>query len=120
MEQDTIKITGIKTFGYHGVFENEKSSGQEFLVDIEYKYETKETIEKDAIELAIDYAAVISQVKSIVEIGSKNLIETVADQIANELLNNFKINWIKVTLHKPHAPVDISFKDISVIVERSK
>ena len=41
MAQDTIKITGIKTFGYHGVFENEKSSGQEFLVDIEYKYETQ-------------------------------------------------------------------------------
>ena len=71
MAQDTIKITGIKTFGYHGVFENEKSSGQQFLVDIEYKYETKETIEKDAIELAIDYGAVISQVKSIVETGSK-------------------------------------------------
>lgn len=120
MTQDKIKITGIKTFGYHGVFENEKKSGQEFLVDIEYKYETKEAIENDEINQAIDYGAVITQVKSIVETGSKNLIETVADQIARQLLNDFKINWVKVTLHKPHAPVDISFKDISIVVERSK
>ncbi|MFM1826007.1 MAG: dihydroneopterin aldolase [Actinomycetota bacterium] len=120
MAQDTIKITGIKTFGYHGVFETEKSLGQEFIVDIEYKYETNEAIKKDAIELAIDYGAVISKVKSIVEIGSKNLIETVADQLAIDLLSEFKIDWVKVTLHKPHAPVDVSFKDISIVVERSK
>lgn len=120
MAQDIIKITGIKTFGFHGVFENEKKSGQDFLVDIEYKYETKNAIESDEIEQAIDYGAVISKVKSIMETGSKNLIETVADQIAFELLDKFNINWVKVILHKPHAPVDISFKDISVVVERSK
>ncbi len=120
MPQDTIKITGIKTFGYHGVFENEKKSGQDFFIDIEYKYETSEAIAKDEIEKAIDYGAIISKVKSIVEAESKNLIETVANQIAQELLNNFRIEWVKVTLHKPHAPVEISFKDIAVIVERSK
>ena len=120
MAQDLIKITGIKAFGFHGVFESEKKSGQEFIVDIEYKYETTNAIDNDEIEQAIDYGSVISKVKSIVETGSKNLIETVADEIAIELLSNFKINWVKVTLHKPHAPVDISFKDISVVVERSK
>ena len=78
MTQDTIKITGIKTFGYHGVFEHEKDSGQEFIVDIEYKYETKDAILNDEIDNAIDYGAVILKVKSIVESGSKNLIETVA------------------------------------------
>jgi len=120
MAEDKIKITGIKTFGFHGVFENEKKTGQEFLVDIEYKYETKDAIENDEINLAIDYGAVISQVKSMVETGSKNLIETVAEEIAQQLLRNFKINWVKVVLHKPHAPVEISFKDISIVVERSK
>ena len=120
MAQDTIKITGIKTFGYHGVFEHEKDSGQEFIVDIEYKYETKDAISNDEIDNAIDYGAVILKVKSIVESGSKNLIETVANQIAYALLINFQINWVKVTLHKPHAPVEISFKDISIVVERSK
>jgi dihydroneopterin aldolase len=120
MAQDLIKITGIKAFGFHGVFESEKKSGQEFIVDLEYKYETNSAIDNDEIEQAIDYGSVILKVKSIVETGSKNLIETVADEIATELLSNFKINWVKVTLHKPHAPVDISFKDISVVVERSK
>lgn len=120
MAQDVIKITGIKTFGYHGVFENEKKSGQDFFIDIEYRYETSQAIAKDEIEKAIDYGAVISKVKSIVEAESKNLIETVADEIAQDLLRDFKIEWVKVTLHKPHAPVEISFKDIAVVVERSK
>ena len=120
MAQDVIKITGIKTFGYHGVFENEKKSGQDFFIDIEYRYETSQAIAKDEIEKAIDYGAVISKVKSIVEAESKNLIETVADEIAQDLLRDLKIEWVKVTLHKPHAPVEISFKDIAVVVERSK
>ncbi|MFM9096230.1 MAG: dihydroneopterin aldolase, partial [Actinomycetes bacterium] len=47
MAQDLIKITGIKAFGFHGVFESEKKSGQEFIVDIEYKYETTNAIDND-------------------------------------------------------------------------
>jgi dihydroneopterin aldolase/2-amino-4-hydroxy-6-hydroxymethyldihydropteridine diphosphokinase len=48
------------------------------------------------------------------------LIEKVADEIAQQILNNFKINSVKVTLHKPQAPLDMEFKDVSVSVERRK
>ena len=47
-------------------------------------------------------------------------LEKVADEIAQQILNNFKVNSVKVTLHKPQAPLDMEFKDVSVSVERRK
>lgn len=120
MAQDKISIAGIKAFGYHGVFEHERKSGQDFIVDIEFSYKTKKAIKSDSIEDAIDYGAVAILVKSVIEGEPRNLIEKVADEIAQRLLNNFKIDSVKVVLHKPHAPIDMKFNDISVIVERKK
>ncbi len=58
MATDKVIIKGIKAFGYHGVFDLEKKSGQDFIVDIEYSYDTSDAIETDDISKAIDYAAI--------------------------------------------------------------
>ena len=88
MATDKVIIKGIKAFGYHGVFDLEKKSGQDFIVDIEYSYDTSDAIETDDISKAIDYAAISNLVKNIVEGESRNLIEKVADDIANKLMKN--------------------------------
>ncbi len=44
MSKDTIKISGIKAFGFHGVFEEERKSGQDFIADIEFTYKTEKAI----------------------------------------------------------------------------
>ena len=90
MATDKVIIKGIKAFGYHGVFDLEKKSGQDFIVDIEYSYDTSDAIETDDISKAIDYAAISNLVKNIVEGESRNLIEKVADDIANRLLKDRK------------------------------
>ena len=120
MAIDKVSITGIEAFGFHGVFEHERKEGQEFFVDVEFEYDTSKVIQTDFIEDAIDYGAVAILIKSIVEGEPKNLIEKVADEIAQQILKNFKVNSVKVTLHKPHAPIDMEFKDVSVSVERRK
>ena len=120
MAIDKVSITGIEAFGFHGVFEHEKKEGQEFIVDVEFEYDTSKAIQTDFIEDAIDYGAIALLIKSIVEGEPKNLIEKVADEIAQQILNNFKVNSVKVTLHKPQAPLDMEFKDVSVSVERRK
>ena len=99
MATDKVIIKGIKAFGYHGVFDLEKKSGQDFIVDIEYSYDTSDAIETDDISKAIDYAAISNLVKNIVEGESRNLIEKVADDIANKLMKNFEISWVKVMEH---------------------
>jgi dihydroneopterin aldolase len=59
-------------------------------------------------------------VKNIIEGKPRNLIEKVADEIAEKILKEFKVASVKVVLHKPHAPIDMKFSDISVSVERHK
>ena len=120
MAIDKVSITGIEAFGFHGVFEHERKEGQEFIVDVEFEYDTSKAIQTDFIEDAIDYGAIAILIKSIVEGEPKNLIEKVAEEIARQILNNFKVNSVKVTLHKPQAPLDMEFKDVSVSVERRK
>ena len=85
MAIDKVSITGIEAFGFHGVFEHEKKEGQEFIVDVEFEYETAKAIQTDFIEDAIDYGAIAILIKSIVEGEPKNLIEKVADEIAQHL-----------------------------------
>ena len=65
MATDKVIIKGIKAFGYHGVFDLEKKSGQDFIVDIEYSYDTSDAIDTDDISKAIDYAAISNLVKNI-------------------------------------------------------
>ena len=120
MAKDKISITGIKAFGFHGVLDHERKNGQDFIADIEFTYKTDKAIKTDDIKFAIDYGLVAQLVKSLIEGTPQNLIEKLADDIAKSLLKSFKIDSVKVVLHKPHAPVDMKFSDISVSVERKK
>lgn len=120
MANDKVKISGIKAFGYHGVFEHERKEGQEFVADVEFEYETSDAIQFDLIDNAIDYGAISILVKSILEGEPKNLIEKVADEIAQQILANFNVNYVKIDLHKPKAPLKMEFTDVVVSVERRK
>ena len=120
MAIDKVTLTGIRVFGYHGVFDHEKKNGQEFIVDVDISYKTNKAIDTDNLKYTIDYAEVALLVKDIIEGESRNLIETVAEESANKIMKKFDIKSVRVTLHKPNAPVDVELRDVSVSVERLK
>lgn len=114
-----IDITGISVKGFHGVLPEEKRSGQKFVVDLALK--VKGNTRRDEIKSVVDYSKVIDLVNEEVSGKSRNLIENLADQIASRILRDFKlVTEAKVTVHKPWAPITISFKDISVTVTKKK
>jgi dihydroneopterin aldolase len=115
---DRIEIIGIKGFGFHGVLEEEKEKGQEFIVDIQIDQDLKEAGITDDLNKTINYASIAQRVKEIIEIGSFNLIEALAEEIATKLKDEFLIEKISVKVHKPSAPISIEFQDISVTIER--
>jgi dihydroneopterin aldolase len=115
---DEIRIEGIKGFGYHGLFPEEKQNGQEFIVDVAIHTDLSIAGENDDIAATIDYGAVASRVKGLIETDSYDLIERLATVIAETLKSEFSILNLSVTVHKPNAPVDIDFKDISVTIRR--
>ena len=71
---DEIAITGIRGFGYHGLFEHEKKDGQEFFVDVRITADLSSAGQSDRIESTIDYGKVAIRVKELIETNSFNLI----------------------------------------------
>ena len=113
----TIEVKGIKAYGKHGVYTQEKKEEQLFLVDVKavLKDTNKATgnIEEDLLEETINYETIVRTVIELVKEESFNLIETLALRIV-DALKNPKLQEILVTVHKPNTILNQSTDDISV------
>ena len=111
-----ILIKGLSFFAKHGVFAEEKKSGQNFFVDLEL---TLNEIGTDSLSETADYGEVARRVKEFAENGSLDLIESVADGIAKTVLTEFRaVRAVKVTVHKPEAPMPVEVEDAAAVQER--
>ena len=120
MSSMQILIFGLSAFGYHGVFEHEKINGQEFIVDLEITYDATAAVATDQIDKALDYGEITKTVKNLIENTRRDLIEVLANDIADEILSLSKVNQVTVNLHKPQAPVEVKVSDISVKITKNK
>ena len=115
----SIKISGIEGFGYHGVFDEERKKGQNFFVDVELAANLQYL--NDNLENTINYSTIADLVKVEIESNPVQLIETLAERIADKILiNEIKISRVVVTVHKPDAPVAVKVSDISVSIDKSR
>ena len=118
---DKISLTGISAFGFHGVFPEERREGQIFIVDLELFTDLAPAGETDDLNLTVNYASVAATVVEEISGEPLSLIEALANRISRRVLDEYSlVNAIAVTVHKPDAPVGISFKDISVTIERQR
>ena len=113
----TIEVKGIKAYGKHGVYIEEKKEEQLFLVDVRaiLKDTNKASvnIEEDLLEETINYETIVETVIELVKEESFNLIETLALKIL-DTLKSPKLKEILVTVHKPNTILNQSTDDISV------
>lgn len=117
--KDSIRIDGIKGFGRHGVFDFEKSKGQDFFVDIELNLDLQSASRSDSLSETVDYGAIAAIAREEIEGTSVDLIERLAGIIADRIKAEFQlVEKVAVTVHKPQAPVKESVTDISVTVTR--
>lgn len=116
---DQIIVTGIKAFGYHGVFPHEANEGQEFTVDLLVTLDLRAASLSDDLNETINYAD-LAQIAHDNIVGDRvQLIERLAGRIAEEISSAYsQITSVSVTVHKPHAPVTVDFEDISVTITR--
>lgn len=117
---DTISIVGIRGFGHHGVLESERQSGQEFMVDVMMDIDTVRSAKFDDLTMTVDYADVAKRVHAIVEGEPLQLIETLANRIAENLLTLSSVRGVTVIVHKPHAPIPVDFSDVTVKISRKR
>ncbi len=117
---DYIEIKSISGFGYHGLFEHERQNGQSFAVDVRLELEKKKASKSDDIKDAVDYSEVAKLVYAHIVGEPVNLIEHLAELIAQELLELFPLKSVEVVVHKANAPVGLPVGDIAVRIKRSK
>ncbi len=117
---DRITLTGLRVFGYHGVFEHEKRDGQDFLVDVTVWLDLTAAAASDDLTQTVHYGELAERVAAIVAGDARDLIETVAGDIADEVLTDDRVREVEVTVHKPSAPIPLSFQDVAVTVRRAR
>lgn len=117
---DRITLTGLRVRGHHGVYEHEKRDGQDFLVDVTVWIDLNTAARSDNVADTLDYGALATRVAEIVGGKPRDLIETVATELADDVMTDERVHAVEVTIHKPSAPIPLSFNDVAVTIRRSR
>lgn len=114
--KDRITLTGLEVFAHHGVFDFEREQGQRFLIDAEVAVSLSGT--GDRITRTVHYGELAEAIHAAVAQDPVDLIETVAERVAETALSFVGVRAARITVHKPDAPIDLTFADVSVTVVR--
>lgn len=115
---DRVTLTGVGGVGYHGVLESEKQTGQPFFVDITMFTDFAQATATDNVTYTVDYAEVAETIRAIITGESLDLIETLAERLAAAILDQFPLLAVELTVHKPKAPIEVTFADVSATIFR--
>lgn len=117
---DTVSLSGIIAVGYHGVFDHERRHGQPFVVDLMLHLDLRPAGVSDDLARTAHYGKLAEQVHGIITGKPFNLIEALAEKIAGDVLESFAVDAVEVTVHKPQAPIEVTFGDVAVTVRRCR
>ena len=117
---DEITLTGLTVFGRHGVFAHEREDGQEFTIDLWLRLDLSPAAASDDVADTVHYGELAEKVAAVVAGVPVDLIETLAQRIADVALEDRRVHDVVVTVHKPHAPIPLTFSDVSVTLRHSR
>ena len=115
---DEIALTGLRVRGFHGVLPAERVEGQDFLVDAVLSVDTRAAASSDDLADTVDYGTLAARLADVVAGEPVDLLETLASRLAAVCLEDSRVVAVRLTVHKPSAPVGLPFTDVSVTVER--
>jgi dihydroneopterin aldolase len=119
-ELDELRILGIECFAHHGVFDHERREGQTFVIDLVLGVDTRPAAASDDLRDTVDYGSLVDHVVGEVSKDPVDLIETLAQRIADACLLDRRVEWARVTVHKPDAPIQATFADVELTITRRR
>ena len=120
MGQYRISLENIRLYGYHGASENERELGQRFEIDVEIEADLSDAVATDSMAKTVNYEKVYRLVENEV-VGKKyHLLESMADRIARDILDQFDVTEVLVRIRKPSVPIAGSIDHVEVEVCHSK
>jgi dihydroneopterin aldolase len=121
-----ISIKGLRVFAHHGVFESERLNGQDFFIDADVWIDGEAAAANDDLAKTVHYGELANALVSAAKANPVGLIETLATRLL-ELVMNFGggeatgiVKKAKITVHKPKAPIEHEFSDVSVTVKAKR
>ncbi len=118
---DKIIIKNLELYCFHGVNPEEKTDGQIFAFDIEAEVDLSVPCKTDFVDDTVSYAKMIKTVRRVAQSEKNDLIERVAQRVADALLDEYeKLSAVVVTVKKPQAPIKADFDYVAVKIERKR
>lgn len=120
MSLDRVSLAGLRVYAYHGVLPGERQYGQEFVIDVVLWLDTRAAAAADDLALAADYSAITGRIARLASGPPVQLIETLAQRLADGCLAEPAVQEVEITVHKPQAPIPHRFADVSVTIQRKR
>ena len=105
LQPDRIVLEGMQFYGFHGVNPEEQALGQSYLVDLAVELDLSQAGQSDRLDDTVSYTRLYRVVQSVMEGESRNLLETAAQAIAAQVLAQFPVDAVSVSVKKPRPPV---------------
>ncbi len=102
------------------MFDFERREGQTFVIDLTLGIDTAPAAASDDLRDTVDYGSLVASVQAAVETDPVDLIETLAQRIAGVCLLDDRVQWVRVTVHKPDAPIEATFADVALTITRKR
>lgn len=115
---DVLRLTGLRVRGLHGVLPEERRDGQDFVVDAVLHLDLRPAAASDDVADTVHYGELAERLAAVVAGEPVDLIETLAERLAQVCLSDPRVQRAEVTVHKPDAPIPLSFSDVSVTMDR--
>ncbi|MDJ0759405.1 MAG: dihydroneopterin aldolase [Woeseiaceae bacterium] len=115
---DIIYLHGLKIDATIGIWEWEKAIRQTVVIDLDMGADIRKAASSDDVKDTLNYKAVAKRIQQFVEDSSFELVETLAEKIAEIILNEFDVPWVRVKLNKPGAIR--GSRDVGVLIERGE
>lgn len=118
---DTIFVNGLVIHAHHGVMKHEAKVGQRFAIDLLLTIDLRNASRSDKLADTVSYAAIVEVAARAFTARVFRLVEAAGGAVADAVLKEFpQVQSVRVTIHKPHAPISAIFDDVGVILERSR
>jgi 7,8-dihydroneopterin aldolase/epimerase/oxygenase len=117
---DRIAVRGLRAHAHHGVYRHERERGQIFKVDAVLEVDTRPAAAGDDLELTVNYAELSQRLHGVLSTDPVDLLETLAQRLADVCLAYEMVDAVEITVHKPDADLGVPFDDVTVTIRRTR
>jgi len=117
---DRIAIRGLTAYAHHGVYAFERRQGQTFKCDAVLEVDTSPAASSDDLERTVNYAELAQRLYTALSTEPVDLLETLAQRLADVCLGYDLVAAVEITVHKPEADLGVPFDDVTVTIRMTR